>query len=552
VRNRDYSCSGAYVTEDIAHEKAAEAAYYVCCNFSVNDGMFPRQRQTSRDISRLLVARTGRRILVHDKTDHSSVLFDAASSNRSSHYSISSSATMASAVSVLSIGSAISTPSSYTTHSAIPSRQRNRSSTPELADAPCSRNSGMDDTARNYVCVFCEESFTMHDDWQIHERQHHENQTQFECPDCDEIFFVGPFFTAHHRDTHGCSSCEHALQIAKGVDHYKKRTAWGCGFCAGSFEDWDSRCDHVAAHYNDGVIWEEWDHSNVITGLLRQPEIYSAWHSLLRERYEAHALPDDLKFRWNKATTGRSNVDPQLQDLLELGLRPDRNISDIVLLAYNLGRCAVAGKSVLVPAIPVSVIEVDEDMKDPNGLEHEEKTISEASSSVAESGDEMEDIESNTSDSSKQSTWVGVPNDAEKEVVLGLVMEPWKSALIDSLMIEFRSLLGQKSMFSARGANEGSTNSNPETGACQLNQTSSQTSKLGKKRQRESVGGGDDGRESDGEENEGPRKGPRTDPINLVKSCPKLACPYHQRNPQNHKKYRSCAGPGWDTAHRVK
>jgi len=45
VNNREYTCDTAYQTEEIARDKAAESAYMICRNFSVNDGMYPGQRQ---------------------------------------------------------------------------------------------------------------------------------------------------------------------------------------------------------------------------------------------------------------------------------------------------------------------------------------------------------------------------------------------------------------------------------------------------------------------------------------------------------------------------
>lgn len=45
VNNREYTCDSAYSTEECARDKAAEAAYIVCRNFSVNDGMIPGQKQ---------------------------------------------------------------------------------------------------------------------------------------------------------------------------------------------------------------------------------------------------------------------------------------------------------------------------------------------------------------------------------------------------------------------------------------------------------------------------------------------------------------------------
>jgi hypothetical protein len=44
VNNREYTSDEAFATEKLACEKAAELAYYICYNFSVNDGMYPGQR----------------------------------------------------------------------------------------------------------------------------------------------------------------------------------------------------------------------------------------------------------------------------------------------------------------------------------------------------------------------------------------------------------------------------------------------------------------------------------------------------------------------------
>ncbi|KAF2434459.1 hypothetical protein EJ08DRAFT_693497 [Tothia fuscella] len=45
VNNREYTCDSTYTSEEFARDKAAEAAYIVCRNFSVNDGMIPGQKQ---------------------------------------------------------------------------------------------------------------------------------------------------------------------------------------------------------------------------------------------------------------------------------------------------------------------------------------------------------------------------------------------------------------------------------------------------------------------------------------------------------------------------
>ncbi|KIW02012.1 uncharacterized protein PV09_06518 [Verruconis gallopava] len=45
VNNREYTCDTAYASEELARDKAAESAYMICRNFSVNDGMYPGQKQ---------------------------------------------------------------------------------------------------------------------------------------------------------------------------------------------------------------------------------------------------------------------------------------------------------------------------------------------------------------------------------------------------------------------------------------------------------------------------------------------------------------------------
>ena len=44
VNNREYTCDTAYSSEELARDKAAESAYMICRNFSVNDGMYPGQK----------------------------------------------------------------------------------------------------------------------------------------------------------------------------------------------------------------------------------------------------------------------------------------------------------------------------------------------------------------------------------------------------------------------------------------------------------------------------------------------------------------------------
>lgn len=63
VNNREYTSGTAYSSEKLAQEKAAESAYFLCYNFSVNDGMYPGQRQGQAGVTQGLPVAigTGRR-----------------------------------------------------------------------------------------------------------------------------------------------------------------------------------------------------------------------------------------------------------------------------------------------------------------------------------------------------------------------------------------------------------------------------------------------------------------------------------------------------------
>ncbi|KAF2163306.1 hypothetical protein M409DRAFT_26344 [Zasmidium cellare ATCC 36951] len=48
VNNREYTTEVPYASEALARDGAAQKAYMICRNFSVNDGMFPGQRPGQR------------------------------------------------------------------------------------------------------------------------------------------------------------------------------------------------------------------------------------------------------------------------------------------------------------------------------------------------------------------------------------------------------------------------------------------------------------------------------------------------------------------------
>lgn len=216
-----------------------------------------------------------------------------------------------------------------------PSKSSRNSIVSQIRPSPRQRESDVE-AKKKYFCTSCNKGFARKYDWKVHEQRYHEQQTQYPCPDCNQILFAETLFKSHHRDAHGCQECPHAKTVAKDVDVRRRRTAWGCGFCSEILDDWEKRCDHVAGHYDGGIKREEWDHSKVIIGLLRQPEIDQEWQTLLLSRH-GHT-PTDLGLRFSKEATGRSHGENafQLQDLLEFG-STTRDIASIVQLAYEHG-----------------------------------------------------------------------------------------------------------------------------------------------------------------------------------------------------------------------
>lgn len=62
------------------------------------------------------------------------------------------------------------------------------------------------------------------------------------------------------------------------------KDAWGCGFCACVLSTWEERCEHIALHFEEKSS-TKWNFTNVILGLLKQPEVAHAWKQLMTQRH---------------------------------------------------------------------------------------------------------------------------------------------------------------------------------------------------------------------------------------------------------------------------
>ncbi|KAK7518609.1 hypothetical protein IWX49DRAFT_214319 [Phyllosticta citricarpa] len=88
VNNREYTTDAAYESDELARNAAATRAYMICRNFSVNDGMYPGQRQGQAGVIQGLPVAigTGRRSTYSSSNDYDST--SGGSSPRTSDYGL--------------------------------------------------------------------------------------------------------------------------------------------------------------------------------------------------------------------------------------------------------------------------------------------------------------------------------------------------------------------------------------------------------------------------------------------------------------------------------
>lgn len=259
-----------------------------------------------------------------------------------------------------------STDSSYTHYSAASSRlstASSRLSTISTSPAP-----------KNFACTFCDKALKSKPYWKSHEEEFHEQRLTWRCPDCEQIFHAGKRFREHHTKLHGCESCKQPRESGQPtsrkaspcVKKYEivmhNKDAWGCGFCANLLTSWEDRCEHIASHFEEKR--SKWDFTNVILGLLKQPDVSLAWNKLLTDRHgEQQNWP---KFTWGSKKCNRLRY--------KLETKWDTRVFDIDSLVketYDLAEIELAGTEseatdVIEPSQP-------KEAPEPVGCKQEEK-----------------------------------------------------------------------------------------------------------------------------------------------------------------------------------
>ncbi|KAM7188267.1 hypothetical protein V8F20_010644, partial [Naviculisporaceae sp. PSN 640] len=173
------------------------------------------------------------------------------------------------------------------------------------------------DPPRSYWCTLCRAFFLSINEWKSHELGCQDAHLLRAAPDDVVVNTVRPS---------------------------AQRSAWGCGFCAEYSLSLPEYLDHVGRHYDEGRGLNDWRHSSVIRGLLRQPGLENAWRALVAKK--ALVSGTEETFFWDSKITGRSSEYTgsetlKLQDLLECFATGQMKPEAMAKAAYDLA-CVTA------------------------------------------------------------------------------------------------------------------------------------------------------------------------------------------------------------------
>ena len=122
-----------------------------------------------------------------------------------------------------------------------------------------------------------------------------EHETYYPCAQCgnpstlgkDKKFTRKSNLVNHLQESHNISDKQNALALAEQWRHSGPKKAYACGFCVKHFGTLQDHMNHIDnLHFKHSQDMTEWDHNNVIKGLLSQPDLKVAWQKQL----SAHGL----------------------------------------------------------------------------------------------------------------------------------------------------------------------------------------------------------------------------------------------------------------------
>ncbi|KAH0541445.1 hypothetical protein FGG08_004054 [Glutinoglossum americanum] len=163
-------------------------------------------------------------------------------------------------------------------------RRRRRPATPQRSDSG---------TTRMFQCTFCTNSFKTKHDWQRHEKSLHLPLESWTCAKYGAVIVTPTSvrcaycnlenLKSGHLETHNFQQCieksiqertfyrkDHLrqhLRLAHGCTFQGQMEIWKeevvdlksrCGFCDTNFSTWQTRVDHIAAHFRAGAQMANW------------------------------------------------------------------------------------------------------------------------------------------------------------------------------------------------------------------------------------------------------------------------------------------------------
>ena len=141
--------------------------------------------------------------------------------------------------------------------------------------------------SHSHWCTVCKDhgAFTTCDGWKRHMKEH---ETCYPCLFCGNPSTIGKDkkFTRkinlvnHLQESH--SITENPSARAEQWKRNEPKKAYACGFCVVHFRTLQEQMNHIDnLHYKHSQDMTEWNHNNVILGLLSQPDVKVAWQKQL-------------------------------------------------------------------------------------------------------------------------------------------------------------------------------------------------------------------------------------------------------------------------------
>lgn len=179
-------------------------------------------------------------------------------------------------------------------------RQRNSSTTnigpPSVNPQLSKTKAGNEGKGRIFQCTFCTDTFLWKYDWQRHEKSLHLALERWTCCPMGPtridpttglhqcVFCPDLAPTSFHLEKHNFQACNEKtvpertfyrkdhlrqhLKLMHGVKYLPHMDTWKntsfeirsrCGFCPSLFTTWQSRADHLAAHFRNGTDMKDWN-----------------------------------------------------------------------------------------------------------------------------------------------------------------------------------------------------------------------------------------------------------------------------------------------------